>query len=194
MAPRDVHNVRNFSHMFEGCSALTELTAFNNWAVSAGSNFAYMFSGCTNLTTLDIWAWDMSNATSLDHMLADLESITTLGVGSKTALTGAAFEDIATRQKKNGSWDRQGSTWFGNTQNIVLLYPANVSGLGNALGDKIYYTWAEGILRGRFESNDNAYWSVTWNGTPWTATGILTICIDNPAGNRVVTETWEQTP
>ena len=135
----DVHNVRNFSHMFEGCSALTELTAFNNWAVSAGSNFAYMFSGCTNLTTLDIWAWDMSNATSLDHMLADLESITTLGVGSKTALTGAAFEDIATRQKKNGSWDRQGSTWFGNTQNIVLLYPANVSGLGNALGDKIYY-------------------------------------------------------
>lgn len=190
----DVHNVRNFSHMFEGCSALTELTAFNNWAVSAGSNFAYMFSGCTNLTTLDIWAWDMSNATSLDHMLADLESITTLGVGSKTALTGAAFEDIATRQKKNGSWDRQGSTWFGNTQNIVLLYPANVSGLGNALGDKIYYTWAEGILRGRFESNDNAYWSVTWNGTPWTATGILTIGIDNPAGNRVVTETWEQTP
>ena len=190
----DVRNVRDFSHMFENCTSLTELTAFATWAVSPGSNFAYMFSGCSNLTTLDIWGWDMSNATSLDHMLADLESITTLGVGSKTALEGANFEDIATRQKKHGSWDRQGSTWFGNTQNIVLLYPANLAGLGNALGDKIYYTWAEGILRGRFESNDNAYWSVTWNGTPWTATGILTIGVDNPAGNRVVTETWEQTP
>lgn len=197
----DVSNVTNFSSMFAGCAALSDATGPAAWAVKAGSNLASMFQNASGVSSLDISGWDMTGGSDVTNMLAGMTGLNRIGLGTKSVLEGTGFETIVTRLMNLGSWDRVNSDWFGNTKNLVALYPNAVDANGftntivangGTLGDPVYYAWANGMLRGRFR-NDNAYWMITWRNSAHTSAA-LTIGIDNTAGNREVDETWEETP
>lgn len=49
----DMWRCKNWSHMFENCTSLTNIS-FANKDFAGAEDFSYMFAGCTNLATIDL--------------------------------------------------------------------------------------------------------------------------------------------
>ena len=74
-------NVRDFSHMFNGCSNLTSIDA-SNWDTSSVTNMISMFNNCSKLTTVDVSNWDTSSVTNMSNMFNNCSSLTSLDVSN----------------------------------------------------------------------------------------------------------------
>lgn len=76
----DVHNVQNFSNMFNYASNLSTVGDLSNWDVSHGTNFQNMFKSASSLTTVgDLSNWNLSNSTDLSGMFQNARSLTDIG-------------------------------------------------------------------------------------------------------------------
>ena len=62
-----------FSNMFDGCSALTSVSALDT---SKGTNFSYMFNGCSALTSVP--ALDTSKGTDFSYMFNGCSALTSV--------------------------------------------------------------------------------------------------------------------
>ena len=202
----DTSQVTSFAHMFDGCSTLTELTDFAEWNVHGNVDLSYMLNGCSALTNLDIWKWDMTGQAATpalrENMLAGLTALERLGISTRIILQDTGIDTITSRLPHKGSWDRIDNTWFGTTHNLCAVYhdeldlngrTNTISLTGQNLDTPVYYTWAQDNLRGRFDSNDNAWWRIVWKNTAHTSAELY-IGIYNQLGSHVVTEGWEDTP
>ena len=57
------------SHMFRGCTNLTDITPLKNWNTSNVESTSYMFECCKNLTDIyPLQNWNTSNVTSMSEM------------------------------------------------------------------------------------------------------------------------------
>ena len=67
---------------FQGCSELTDVSAFDTPNFSSVTTMSAMFRDCTSLTTLDVSSWDVSSVGSMMNMFRDCTSLTSLDVSS----------------------------------------------------------------------------------------------------------------
>ena len=108
-------------------------------------------------------------------MLADTGYVRVLRVGNGVILEGTGFfdDDVKndTRLATLGSWTRDdggaADPWFGTTANVVSRYlktgaavrtSSQTDPSGYTLSGVHTYTWHDGVLCGRFPSNENAWW------------------------------------
>ena len=155
--------VTDFSYLFHNAVDLTEINKVAKWNVSSAKTFEGMFEGAENVVKLDLSGWSMPRVADLTGMLKGAGHIVTLVLGPGVVLEGAGFEGNDERGDTKGSWDRtddpagEGRMWFGTTGNLVSRYPKAAALITDA--GTHTYVWADGSLRGRFASNDNAWWT-----------------------------------
>ena len=185
----DTVQATSVAGLFEGDTKLATVTGIDEWDVRAVSNYSRAFYNCSALRALDISGWNMQSeidgtAVARTEMMKGCSALTSFTIGPDVILEGTSFDDgLASRVPTAGSWSYSagGSTWFGSTGDVARRYPASKAGVGNNLRDgDITYAWSM-ALRGRFPSNDNAWWS--YNPSNHT----LTLGTDAGA-NKLVTE------
>lgn len=192
----DTSKVENFSYMFRNTKDLVTVDSIANWDVTAAKTFEGMFEGANFIVTLDISGWNMPASANRTNMFSYLEALTIFKICQTVILAGTALDDaelVKTRIDSTGSWDCSDGIWFGTTRNLASRYDGNCIVPG-----KMTYTWSSNNLRGRFDSNDNAWWKFD------RTAGGLTLGTDEYKGtgpnpdpaivNRVVTEDATRVP
>lgn len=192
----DTSHVTNFAHMFRNTKDLVTIDALARWNVTAAQTFEGMFEGDNFVVTLDISGWNMPQNAVRTNMFAYLEAIATFKICQTVILEGTGLDDaelMKTRIASAGSWDCSDGIWFGTTENLKNRYAGN-----SIVPGAMTYTWSSNNLRGRFDSNDNAWWKFD------RTAGALTLGTDeykgtgpnpNPAAiNRSVTENAASVP
>ena len=192
----DTSKVENFAHMFRNTKDLVTVDSIRDWDVTAATTFEGMFEGANFIVTLDISGWNMPASANRTNMFSYLEALTVFKICEGVILAGTALDDaelVKTRIDSTGSWDCSDGIWFGTTRNLASRYDGNCIFPG-----KMTYTWSSNNLRGRFDSNDNAWWKFD------RTAGGLTLGTDeykgtgpnpNPAiVNRTVTESATSVP
>lgn len=81
----DFSNGTDFSHMFDGCSALNVIPQINT---ASGTNFGYMFRSCTSIVTIPLLS--TSNGTSFIQMFYACSSLVEIPQLNTSKLTSAA--------------------------------------------------------------------------------------------------------
>jgi surface protein len=82
----DTSSVTDMGSMFYGCTSLTTVPAFDTSSVTFMNG---MFNGCTSLTTVP--AFDTSNVTNMDNMFHSCNSLQSLPEFDCTNVTGINF-------------------------------------------------------------------------------------------------------
>lgn len=164
--------------MFYACVSLTTVTGIGTWDLShlqidwAGPHWGVQnfFAGCTSLESVDLTGWNfLSSSTrgiapnalsSVFYYCTSLKSIT---LGGNSVLPYMGLSSIITRQPGMGSWvaGTPGSeAWAGTGADLERKYPVRTTN-DTALtpAASVTYTWVEGYLAGRFELNDNCWWT-----------------------------------
>ncbi|MFD1418277.1 BspA family leucine-rich repeat surface protein [Companilactobacillus keshanensis] len=70
--------VTDFSSMFYGCSAITNLHSIESWNVNSASNLAQMFDEDKSLTDLDLSSWNLNNANDFSWLFDACISLSSL--------------------------------------------------------------------------------------------------------------------
>lgn len=176
-------NTISIEGLFEGDAKLRTITGIDEWDTANITKYDTAFKNNSALTSLDISGWNMKDTATRAEMLVGLNALTSITVGPQIIFEGTGFDDtLAAHLPTNGSWayTSAGSPWFGSTGDVARRYPAAKDGVGNLITDDITYTWSS-ALRGRFPSNDNAWWSYDANSHT------LTLGTDS-GSNKIVTE------
>lgn len=154
---------------FANLSALENLIGVNTWDTSSITNFSQTFNHVSAITTIDISAWDMSHATTVDQMF----------YMSDHALTTVVLPDSFT----GGDHDLESicPTWIKDGENVNAIEIAS-GGTYTVDTSKAYFginvyaiLYSDGALI--FQKGDEpstshgtvtASWKVTGSGHPWT--------------------------
>ena len=73
------NKVTDLSHMFDGCSSLTEIPDFNNLKFNQITNISYLFSGCTSLKSIsNILELEKNNITDISFLFFRCSSLKAL--------------------------------------------------------------------------------------------------------------------
>ena len=76
---KEINNITNLSHMFNGCSSLSSLSDMSKWNTSNITNMSFMFNGCLSLSSLpDISKWNTNNVTNMSYIFSDCKSLSSL--------------------------------------------------------------------------------------------------------------------
>ena len=125
-------NVVDFSHMFEGCEAITQLM-ITNFNTSTASNMKAMFknlSGITNPAFLNVSSFDTSKVTDMSEMFMGVSNINILNVGNfdTSAVTDMShmFDGMSSLTSVNlTSFDTSATTdmsyLFNNAENVRTI-------------------------------------------------------------------------
>lgn len=71
----DMWRCKNWSHMFENCTSLTNIS-FANKDFAGAEDFSYMFAGCTNLAEVDLQSVNnLTGVTNVEGMFNDCTSL-----------------------------------------------------------------------------------------------------------------------
>ncbi len=77
----DVSHVKIFANLFKGFNGLTSLD-LSAWNVSNATNMNNMFMGCSSLTSLNLSGWDVSNVTSMTYMFNEVHYLSELNLST----------------------------------------------------------------------------------------------------------------
>ena len=88
----NTEGITSFYRQFNGCRALTTLDV-SAWDVSQATNFYGQFYNCRALTTLDVSNWDVSQATNFSYQFYSCRAITTLDVTNWDVGSGTNFSN-----------------------------------------------------------------------------------------------------
>ena len=154
---------------FANLGALENLIGINTWDTSSITNFSQTFNHVSAITTIDISAWDMSHATTVDQMF----------YMSDHALTTVVLPDSF----PGGDHDLESicPTWIKDGENVNAVDIAS-GGTYTIDTSKAYFgtnvyaiLYSDGALI--FQKGDEpstthgtvtASWKVTGSGHPWT--------------------------
>ena len=76
---RNINNITNMSHMFDGCKSLSSIPDIYNWNTINVTDMSYLFSECKLLLSLpDISKLNTINVTDMSYMFSDCTSLSTL--------------------------------------------------------------------------------------------------------------------
>ena len=76
----NVSSVKNMSHMFRDCNALTSVSDLSNWNVSSVTNMGAMFNGCKLLASVEgLSGWNVSSVTDIGGMFSGCNKLTSIG-------------------------------------------------------------------------------------------------------------------
>ena len=76
---RNINNITNMSHMFDGCKSLSSIPDIYNWNTINATDMSYLFSECKLLLSLpDISKLNTINVTDMSYMFSDCTSLSTL--------------------------------------------------------------------------------------------------------------------
>ena len=76
---RNINNITNMSHMFDGCKSLSSIPDIYNWNTINVTDMSYLFSECKLLLSLpDISKLNTINITDMSYMFSDCTSLSTL--------------------------------------------------------------------------------------------------------------------
>ena len=65
-------NIKNLSHMFDGCTSLLSFGALSTWNLDNIKNMSYMFNKCESLNSLpDLAEWEIKNVENIDNIFKD---------------------------------------------------------------------------------------------------------------------------
>ena len=164
-----------------------------DWDVDQVTNFDSLFENCSSLYTIDIHKWIMGPNATTSHvnMLKGLTSLRTLILNGNISLKDSGLDDATsdpTHAETQGSWLRikdgtaspyNTDPWFGSSASLIGRYYENTNIHGSGDGEGAIYTWTD-QLRGRFDDNDNTWWS-------WDANRkILTMGVDAAELNETI--------
>jgi LPXTG-motif cell wall-anchored protein len=68
------------ANLFDGMTALTEITGIENLDTSGVTDMSYMFNGCSSLTSLDLSTFITSSVTNMDYMFCSTKALTELNL------------------------------------------------------------------------------------------------------------------
>ena len=75
-----ISEITNFSYMFSGDVALTNLTGISTLNTSSGVNFVGMFKGCKGLKSIDLSEWQLDRAQDMTAMFMDCRKLTEIKI------------------------------------------------------------------------------------------------------------------
>ena len=114
----DSPNVTNMNHMFNYCSALTDLTLGESFNTAKVTEMEYMFSNCQKLTSIDLSRFDTSEVTDMSNMSENCENLTSLDLTSFLA-------ESLTKDQETGS---SGNLWmFSNSSSLAKINESKIA-------------------------------------------------------------------
>ena len=127
------NKVIDMSHVFGGCTSLTEIPTPHLWDTSSNTSFQYSFSSCQKITSLDTSSWKTSNvkymiaAFSGCKMLKELD-LSTFDTSSVTNMSDMLQNCNSLESIKLENLDTSKvSTFYEMFQNCSLLKTLNLS-------------------------------------------------------------------
>jgi surface protein len=157
------NNIEDPSHMFVGCSDITEID-LSNFNTSKAINMCYMFTDCISLTSLNLVNFDTSKVTLMYDMFRNCSSLTSLDLSgfdtSNVENMAAVFQDCVSLSSLDLSSFNTPKVWncaamFSGCKNLEFINFQNFKDEGIGYCDNFFLKVPDNIVICVNDENSN---------------------------------------